>query len=80
MTEATSTYAVTETQDSSDEIKDVNTVSKDGGDYVVTCPHCRAVIGVEGDDLSEIRGEQYRCRCGRWLQVGYNARYVREFQ
>lgn len=62
-----------------DEIKTVMRVSKDGGDYVVRCPHCERVIGVEGDDLSEIRGEQYQHgKCGGWLQVGFNARYVKE--
>ena len=61
-----------------DEILTVTRVSKDGGDYVVKCPHCKAIIGIEGDDLSEIKGEQYLCRCGGWLQVGFNARYVKE--
>lgn len=62
----------------SDEIKTVHRVSKDGGDYVVRCPHCDQVLGIEGDDLSEIQGEQYRHpACGGWLMVDYEARYVR---
>ena len=61
-----------------DEILTVNRVSKDGGDYVVKCPHCSRIIGIEGDDLSEIRGEQYQHRaCGGWLQVDHDARFVR---
>jgi len=66
-------------QMASDEIKTVRCVSKDGGDYVVRCPHCCSIIGIEGDDLSDIHGEQYRHRaCGGWLMVDYDARYVRE--
>ena len=63
----------------SDEIKKVYRVSVDGGDYVVRCPHCHQIIGIEGNDLSEIQGEQYHHRaCGGWLQVSYEACYVRE--
>ncbi|MCX7208157.1 MAG: hypothetical protein NT086_19675 [Proteobacteria bacterium] len=62
-----------------DEIIDINLVSKDGGDYCVRCPHCKQIIGIEGDDLSEIRGEQYQHRkCGGWMQIGWNARFVKE--
>ena len=62
-----------------DEIKTVRRVSKDGGDYCVKCPHCESVIGIEGNDLSEIQGEQYQHRrCGGWLQVDHDARFVSE--
>ena len=75
-----------------DEIKTVRRVSSDGGDYCVKCPHCGAVIGIEGADLSEIRGEQYQhtrrdwqgphgmksSGCGGWLQVSHDAAFVRE--
>lgn len=62
-----------------DEIITVRRVSKDGGDYVVRCPHCSRAIGLGGDDLSEIRGEQFQHRlCGGWLEVAYNARFMRE--
>ena len=40
----------------------VQRVSRDGGDYVVQCPHCQSIIGVDGEDMSEIRGEQYQHR------------------
>lgn len=67
------------TQQATDEIKSVRRVSKDAGDYVVRCPHCQSIIGIEGDDLSEIRGEQYQHRmCGGWLMVEHDARFVRE--
>ena len=34
---------------------------------------------IEGDDLSEIQGEQYQHRlCNGWLQVDFDARFVRE--
>ena len=61
-----------------DEILDVHHVSNDSDSYIVRCPHCKNVIGVEGEDLSEIRGEQYTCRCGGWLQIADNARYISE--
>lgn len=62
-----------------DEILEVSRVSREQGEYIVKCPHCGAVIGLEGDDLSEMRGEQYHHKlCGGWLMVGYDARYVKE--
>lgn len=64
----------------SDEILTVRTVSKDGGDYIVRCPHCKEIIGIQGDDMSEIRGEQYQCRCGGWLEVGRNAVFFKELK
>jgi hypothetical protein len=63
---------------STDEIIPVSRVSRDGDGYCVRCPHCKAVIGIEGDDLQEIVGEQYRHRaCGGWLSVAFDARYVK---
>jgi hypothetical protein len=76
----------------SEEILTVLLVSKDGGDYCVRCPHCGDIIGVDGQDLSEIRGEQFHHKrreypgpagpryngCGSWLEVGSSARFVRE--
>lgn len=62
----------------SDEILEVSKVSKDGGDYCVICPHCKDLIGIEGDDLSEIQGEQYQHkRCGGWLEVSNDAHFVK---
>jgi hypothetical protein len=61
------------------EIKTVRRVTKDGGDYCVKCPHCKQLIGIAGDDMSEIRGEQYQHRlCGGWLEVSTNAVFVKE--
>lgn len=37
------------------------------------CPHCQSVIGLEGDEFSDVRGEQFQCRCGGWLEVSYRA-------
>lgn len=79
-------------EDSINLILTVNRVSKDGGDYVVKCPHCKSIIGVDGDDLSEIRGEQYQHKrveyqglrgmqsvgCDGWFEVGRSATFVRE--
>ncbi len=62
-----------------DEIKTVRRYSKDGGSWCIRCVHCREVIYVEdGDDDGTPRGEQYRCRCGGWNEVGVNAAFVRE--
>lgn len=66
-------------QTATDEIKTVRRVTKDGGSYAVKCPHCGSVIGVEGEDISEVRGEQYKhFSCGGWMRVDYDARFVRE--
>lgn len=73
----------------SDLILDVRLVGKDGGGYCVRCPHCQDVVGIDGDDLSEIRGEQFQHQvrtahgrravgCGGWMEVTDDARLVRE--
>jgi hypothetical protein len=75
-----------------DEIKPVRLVSKDGGEYCVRCPHCSDIIGIDGADMSEIRGEQYQHKrrewqgphglrssgCDGWLMVTHSANFVRE--
>jgi hypothetical protein len=75
-----------------DLILTVHRVSRDGGDYVVKCPHCHTVIGVEGDDMGEVRGEQYQHRrreyqgprgvrsvgCDGWLEISHDATFARE--
>lgn len=70
-----------------DEILTVRVVSKDGGDYICRCPHCREVITTDATELDEVRGQQYqhivRTRfgtsgCGGWLEVADDARRVRE--
>jgi len=63
------------------EIKIVSLISKDGDSYVVKCPHCGHIIGVEGEDSTEVRGSQYQHkRCGGWFQVNYTARFVKELE
>lgn len=66
----------------SDLILTVNVVTKDGGSYCVKCPHCKRFIGIDGDDMSEVRGEQYQHlnKCGGWLQISPDARFVKELQ
>ena len=65
-----------------DEIKMVHRVTRDGGDYTVICPHCKRMIAIEGDDLSEIRGAQYdhtNARgCGGTFEISRRAIYVSE--
>ncbi|WP_429499491.1 hypothetical protein ACQUFY_21720 [Robbsia andropogonis] len=62
-----------------DEILLVRRFAKDtDGSYVIKCRHCRNVIGVEdGEDDGTPRGEQYKCRCGGWNQVDFDAVQVR---
>lgn len=57
----------------------VKRYSIDGGDLVVRCPHCKTVIGVEGQEGDDIRGEQFQHRSGKcngWLEVASDARRV----
>ena len=64
-------------------ILDVRRVSRDGGSYCVKCPHCKEVIYIEGEDLTEMRGEQYQHKsviCGGWLEVAHNAVFVSALQ
>lgn len=61
-----------------DEILEVERISREDGDYIVRCPHCGRVMGIEGDDISEMGGEQYQDRiCGGWMEVSHDAHYVR---
>jgi hypothetical protein len=63
----------------SDEIKTARRFSKDGGDWVIKCGHCKDIIGVDDGDDGTPRGEQYQHRkCGGWTQVDYDANFVRE--
>lgn len=79
-------------EDTTGYILPVKRVSKDGGDYCVKCPHCQEIIGIQGEDLSEIRGEQFQHKkreyqgryemkttgCDGWLEVAQTAKFVRE--
>ncbi|MBV2131999.1 hypothetical protein KRX52_04200 [Pseudomonas sp. MAP12] len=70
----------TENPSAPDEILLVRQVSRDTDrSYVVRCPHCSQVIGIEGDEIDEVRGEQYQHkRCSGWLEVSNTAVSVRE--
>jgi len=62
-----------------DEIKTIRRFSKDGGDWIIKCGHCKNIIGVEdGCDDGTPRGEQYTCRCGGWNYVDSDASFARE--
>ncbi|CAE6821623.1 hypothetical protein R70006_06228 [Paraburkholderia domus] len=71
-----------EPQPVTDEILTVHRFSRDGADFVVRCPHCKDVIGIEGP----VRGSQYQHRyvgrpgagCRGWLDVSYDAKLVEE--
>lgn len=56
------------------EILPVTKFSDDRDSWVVVCPHCKRVLGLE---KGPIRGEQYRDRvCGGWLEVSFDAKKV----
>tara|TARA_R110001606_G_scaffold380609_1_gene541219 strand:- start:48 stop:278 length:231 start_codon:yes stop_codon:yes gene_type:complete len=59
---------------SDDYIYEVKQVARDtDGGLICRCPHCQDIIGIEGEEIDEVQGEQYKCRCGGWLEVAYNA-------
>lgn len=63
----------------SDYIYDVHHLVRDtDGSICCRCPHCQDVIGIEGQRFSEVRGEQYQCRCNGWLQVDSDAVVIDE--
>lgn len=70
----------TENPSDSGEILLLHQVSRDiDRDYVVRCPHCYRVIGLEGDNLDAIRGKKYQHRrCGGWLEVSDTASFAHE--
>ncbi|WP_395599056.1 hypothetical protein AB4P95_11710 [Pseudomonas sp. A1437] len=58
----------------SDYIYDVRQVARDSDrSLICRCPHCQEIIGIEGDDLEDVQGEQFKCRCSGWLQIDYDA-------
>jgi len=60
-----------------DYIYDVHQVARDSDMGIICrCPHCQQVIGIEGTEFSDVRGEQYKCRCGGWLEVSSSAQRV----
>lgn len=61
-----------------DEIGIVTRVSRDGGDLIVRCPHCKNLRGIEGHGMEDVRGESYVCGCGGEYEVAYDARLVDE--
>lgn len=64
-----------------DYIFDVHQVARDTDMGIICrCPHCQQVIGIEGEEFSDVRGEQYKCRCGGWLEVSSSARRVKPDQ
>ena len=57
-----------------DYIYDVHQLARDNDMSIICrCPHCQNIIGIEGREFSDVRGEQYKCRCGDWLAVSSTA-------
>lgn len=59
----------------------VKRYAHDGGGLVVRCPHCKEVIGLDGEEGDDIRGEQFQHRskrCDGWFEVWTQARRVAE--
>ena len=63
---------------SDDYIYDVHQVSRDTDrSLICRCPHCQEIIGIEGDDLDDVQGEQFTCRCGGMFQIDTDAVQVK---
>jgi hypothetical protein len=61
-----------------DEILPVGMFSDDGDSWVVFCPHCGRVMGLE---KGPVRGEQYQDGvCGGWLEVTHDAKRVTDLR
>jgi len=61
-----------------DYIYDVIHLSRENDrSLICRCPHCQDVIGIDGDDLDDVYGEQYQYRCSGWFQISDDARMLR---
>ncbi|MBU0564907.1 MAG: hypothetical protein KJ890_15565 [Gammaproteobacteria bacterium] len=61
-----------------DYIYDVHHVARDyDRSLICRCPHCQEITGLDGDDVEDVQGEQYKCRCGGWFQIDSCARRVK---
>lgn len=61
-----------------DYIYDVHHVARDTvGSLICRCPHCQNITGIEGDDLEDVQGEQYTCRCGGMFHIDSDAVRIR---
>lgn len=59
-------------------IYDVHHVGRDyDRSLICRCPHCQRIIGIDGNGLDDVCGEQYQCRCGGWFQISDDARMLR---
>ncbi|EPG3572342.1 hypothetical protein [Pseudomonas aeruginosa] len=59
-------------------IYDVKHVARDNDrSLIVRCPHCQEICGIEGDDLDDVVGGQYQCRCSGWFQIDFDARMAK---
>lgn len=60
-------------------IYDVIHIARDNDMSIVCrCPHCQEVMGIEGDEPDDVRGEQYQCRrCLGWMEVTYEAKLIK---
>ncbi len=55
---------------------------KEGNEFLVKCPHCDRVRGIEKDlRLSELGGEQYQDNlCHGWFEIAADATLVRDIE
>ncbi|WP_415913377.1 hypothetical protein [Neptuniibacter sp. QD37_11] len=60
----------------SDKILSVEHVHADGWGFSVECPHCHAIMTIQGQGIEDIQGEQYQHYlngCGGWIEVSNTA-------
>lgn len=59
----------------SDEIKPVARFFKEGGEFLLKCPHCKAIRGINNEfgSINKLSGEQYQDNlCNGWFEVNRN--------
>jgi hypothetical protein len=65
------------------EILPVDKVFKDSGEYLLTCPHCSRLRGIddEGGSIHRLKGEQYQDNlCDGWYSIADSVKVVGEVE
>ena len=67
----------------STEIKPVTKLMRDDGEFLLKCPHCGRIRGINDDfeDGEEVYGEQYQDNlCDGWYEISHNAVMVNDVE
>lgn len=69
---------MTQQHTASGQTRTVDTVGKNSGGYIATCPYCRAILWIDGNDLGEVRDSHHQHEaCGGSLHISPDARFIR---